>query len=101
MILPETYPIQMTQKQMRQFLKFYHWVLEQAPFIPSELSDFKYDVAMALNKGCFVHKKLCVTFKISDTETETLCFGCNPERYKELKSKYKKVGITEEEDVEE
>lgn len=86
---------------MRQFLKMYHWMQEQAPFIPSELSDFKYDIIMALNNGCFIHKRLSVTFKISETETEKICFGCNPERYKELKAKYKRIGITPEEDVDE
>jgi hypothetical protein len=71
----------------------------KAPFIPSELANLKYDIAMALNKGCFIHKRLCVTFQLENDTTETICFGCNPDRYRELKAKYKRVGIAPEEDI--
>lgn len=90
-MLPETYPIEMTQKQMRQFIRMYDWMQKNVPYVPSDLSDLKWSIETVFNRGCFKHKRLQVTFKISENETETLCSDCNPERYRELKTNYKRV----------
>jgi hypothetical protein len=87
-MLPETYPIQMTQKQMRQFIRMYDWMQKNIPYIPSDLAQLRYDIEVVFNRGCFIHKRLTVTFRISHNETETVCPDCSQERYRELKSQY-------------
>jgi hypothetical protein len=90
-MLPETYPIQMTQKQMRQFIRMYDWMQKNVPYVPSDLSEMRFSIEQVFNRGCFKHKRLRVTFRIDDHSTETICSDCDPERYRELKTKYKRV----------
>lgn len=83
----ETYPIEISKNQMRDFKTFYEFLLKNYPFMPKTISDLHYQMIDVFFHCCWKHKIRLSSFRHGITN-EVVCSKCYPKEYKELKSQY-------------
>lgn len=86
----ETYPVEITRKQMQDFKTLFEHIRGDYPFIPSSLSKLYGEFMDIFRNGCFKHRIMTETFQTSYNSSTTICRKCNPKEYKELKKENEK-----------